>query len=172
MLYDREAPPEVLAQLREVDPRVRLLYMGVGSWKSQDGREWTGSAWQLGVVHQDVAALAETTVRLERLWPARDAFAQRRIEILREQREGFVGLDIVPEEDLWNGRLVADFRRADWLARHRLAQILSERTDQADTQTGMHRRIDVIREYLGAEGDSVHRHAMRRRKTFLQPGLN
>lgn len=160
MIYDREAPPEVLKQLREVDPRVKLLYMGEGSW-------------QLGVVHEDVSVRQAATGRLARLWPHRDSLdAHRRIEILREQREGFVGLHIVPEEEMWNGKLVADFRRADWQARHELTEVMAERAEATDMNTGLQRRIAVLRDFITSEGKSIHRRTLRRSKGFLQPGLN
>lgn len=113
----REAPPEVVAELRSIDPRVDVVYIGKGKW-------WTGMVYSnIQLIHMGRDSLLRIQAEGGASWPTL-RLAQlksqgfRMVKLLDVDAAGnWVELARWPRDPHW-GRVVNAFRRQDWIFRH------------------------------------------------------
>lgn len=166
-----DAPPEILAGLRAIDPDADLIHLG-------------GDEWLLGVQKENHPAKARIEEQLKTIShesvavrdPADRArvFMEmaREVQLLQFYANGFRPIHLYecpagPQADL-----VENFRLRDFNWRIRPAAAFRELADEVsfDVQDRK-KRTNVVRDFMRLEGKSLCRHVFKRAKSFLQPGL-
>jgi len=155
----REAPTDLVAGLREIDPRAELVYLGLG-------------VWVLGAVspNQERERKAGRWITLERKLP-QEKQSMGRYRFARWHLDGFGFVDFFDESDLWNGRVLHEFRYADFRYRHNADEAFEQNLIGSDDQTDLDRRIALMLDYQSSEGLSVFNHQMRGRRSVTQRAL-
>lgn len=154
-----EPPANVLAALREVDPTVDLVYLGLGVWvlgsvKPNAHRARVGQRLFAGELRRPLEAQSMGRFRWARL-------------IL----QGFRPIDLLDYSDIPSGRVVRDFRYADYRYRHDADAAFEENLVGSDDETGLRERIAVLMDLNNSEGRDIWRHAFGGRRNFVQPGV-
>jgi len=113
----RDAPPEVVAEFRSVDPRAELIYVGRGKW-------WVGLVYtDIPLIYQGRRELVAIQESGGASWPS------LRLSMLKAQGFRKVHLWDLDEAGNWIryerfegdppwGYLLNCFRRQDWIYRH------------------------------------------------------
>jgi hypothetical protein len=145
-MYGREAPPELLQQLREICPRADLIYWGDG-------------VWMLGRWNPRVRYNPDAAERLDRIveWPGSDT-RHRNITLERMRLRGFARTAeyrFERNED-W-GLVREDFRRRIFNLQNRAIKALEEGGLTPDREMGK-----LVTEDALAEGYDAFRHFLGR----------
>lgn len=167
-------PPEVVAQLREVDPRAELIYVGKGRW-------------MLGTVRHDrllyVKAVRAVGAYLTVLtYAVREAKSHvdggPDLELTRAnlkelnfrlwkkllQLQGFKVVCTF-RQNMPDSTFAEAFRAGDWIWKNKEAadRVEAEQTAQAEGTTDLEERQSRVQDFMQSEGRSLHRRAFRHR---------
>ena len=141
-MFGREAPPELLKQLREICPRADLIYWGEG-------------VWMLGRWNPHVRWNPDAAKRLDRIyeWPISDT-RDRNIALERMRLRGFARTTEFRFEGDENWGLIReDFRRRIFNLHNRAIAALEEGGLTPEREAGKMLTEDAL-----AEGYDVYRH--------------
>lgn len=135
----RDAPRDILAALRDVDPTADLYYLGDGKWVVGRVRP-TVERYRGGALlyEQALRAAAHGEIRSEEQW-------YRRLRSARLTMQGFarVAMYEYPGDPDW--RLVREFREAVWWANNdRHDDEINRRADLADHQQRRDARASLM----------------------------
>lgn len=163
----REAPPETVALLREIDPDAELVYLGKGIWllgavRPSDARR-DGAAALLDDL-EEVFGLAGSGTAA----PISPEIKQQLAVDLLECRMLYRGFAKIAAYQVqgWPGALlVEDFRERDFVYRTRFAEKWRELAAEASGDAGLERRIKGVRTYLEDNKAHIERHAFRKPHT-------
>lgn len=172
MIGTRQAPPEVLVQLRAIDPKADVVHLD-------------GPSWLLGVRAENVAARDRIDKQLKQIVatpntvedPADRAMIARQIacefELLQLYAKGFRPIQVYkvgPRLTTW-GELVEDFRLRDFNWRTRPREAFAELQDAVSLEAGNARRAERMREYVQAVSKDVWRRVFGKAKSFVLGAL-
>lgn len=156
-------PPEILRQLREIDPKADVLEI------LPESADDMGSEWLLVTIDPNTHARRELEKSLSRELPpdnVLDAAAEaQRLEWLQLYSEGIRPVYLYPKPD---GRMVEDFRVRDWNYRHRRKETFDARMDEADLEYGVEERKALLLDMVKAEMRSAYRFSIRKARSVLQ----
>lgn len=142
-----DPPADVLARLKEIDPRAELAYVAENTWM-------LGRMMPMDEREQRARELLQAEEKLP-------ANLQRGtvIRILRLYVQGFRVFGIYPSEDVHSQKIVLDFKTSLHGIRTMSETELDRRvTTPVDPEA---QRIQVVRDYVDAEFRQIHRRAMR-----------
>ncbi|MDH3291574.1 MAG: hypothetical protein OEO20_11235 [Gemmatimonadota bacterium] len=114
----RDAPPEVVARFRTIDPRAELVYVGRGKW-------WVGLVYaDIPLIHQGRRELIAIKASGGATWPAirlsslkAQGFRKVRLWDIDPRTGEWVELQRFDQDPPWT-RLIERFRLQDWVYRH------------------------------------------------------
>jgi hypothetical protein len=152
----RVAPDYVVAQLREIDPTVDLVYLGLG-------------VWILGSMQPNShrRKIAERLLENERERPEQ-LQSMGRYRMARLIREGLRVIDLVDESAINSMKVVRDFRYADWRYRHCADEAFEENLKGSDDETDFQRRLSLLLDYTQHGLPDVWAHVFGGRRSFQQ----
>lgn len=155
-----EAPSDLLGRLRDIDPTVDLIYLGLGKWalgSVQPNVHRTRMARKLLANFSDLPVAARR--------PGRYLFA-RMIE------SGFRPILICDYTDLWSGWLELDFRQRDWNYRNRRDAAFEDTMKRVDDSGDVEQKIITILDAVHGTFRDAHKWGRGFGRGVLQPGLN
>lgn len=139
----RTAPPEVLAQLREIDPRADLILAAPG-------------AWMLGVWNPSSEAMKRATRRLDRMMTMpvteQNTMLAGRIALMQLAAKGFRPIEVYEQQEP-DGRIVNDFRERDHNYRTMGDKAFEAAMDRSEIAP---QAMDTIRDAIESQARSIH----------------
>lgn len=165
----RETPLLLLAQLREIDPNVELVYAGGGTWwlgcvRPNEMRRLTGEFILAKEMQRDVPN--PRNVMLGHL--ALEGFAR----IQAYTCDGDPSCDLVTDAEGYVCNIVEDFRERDAHWRHDQGkQVFAERMAASTNDAQRREHEALMREYLRTDGRAHYRREIRGRVQFGPGGM-
>ena len=178
----RMPPPEVVAQLREVDPRAELIYVGKGRWMLgtvRHDRELYVKAVRAVGAYLTVLLHATPMAKSHvdggpQLEINRKTLAELNFRLWKKllQLRGFKVVCVF-RQNMPDSHFAEAFRAGDWIWKHKEAadRMEKEQTDEAEGITDLEERQASVVDYLQAEGRSLHRRVFRGR-TMVQKDVD
>lgn len=167
----RVCPPEVVAQLREIDPLAEIVYRGNGWWVlgtvKPDRIRYLQAVRALGAYYSLLTRANRGEITLNRKFKAelRLRLGKKLLQ-LQGWREVTAFRQAVPDSGI-----VEVFRASDWLWRHRFREVEREKEREAEGTVALEKRRAVFESYMDQEHRSIHRHVFRKAHGILQPGM-
>lgn len=165
-----QAPPEILAALREIDAKADLVCVGDGFW-------WLGvrepNPAAIDALAREVKGDEHGAIRLqadreEAGFRLTNPTAGTRFAMLQVMAAGFKPIQLYQCERP-GYEIVQDFRLRDYNWRVRPDEAVQEMYDEhIDMDAANRRRTAILREYAEQESWSLFNHVMQKAKRFLQ----
>lgn len=161
----RIPPQEVVRGLREIDPRMELIYIGYGKWllgKVEYDREKFASAVRIYENILDVAGQISPK-DIEGPW---DEFAERVHSRIRERKvylQGFqpVGHNLTFTDTVLHSGFVEWFRMEDWIWKYAWREAEAQIEAEADGTLSLQERRKEMADRFDAIHKEVHRRCFR-----------
>lgn len=164
-----QAPPELLAALREIDPAADLVHLG-------------DDAWLLGVRQPNAPARARLDEQLTKITRAQitghdaaeralvQAELAKEVAVLQLCADGFRPIHLYhADQPGWGRLMIEDFRLRDFNWRTRREAAVQELREEISFDHQDKKRTNLLVEFFEQEGSSLWHKVMRRAKSFLQP---
>lgn len=167
----REPPADVLAALRQVDPRAEAVWWGLRAFPAktrtgEDTQVWK-PAWLVGLVYPDPKQFRQAMEGLELFAKApEEKKAPNRIRLWDLKRQGFHPVMAWPSGVLDSG-VVFDLAFRRWVRLHESELAERQALHDADTERGLERNIATMREINRAENPSIYRYVWKGRRSIL-----
>lgn len=165
----REAPPTLLAELREIDPTVELIHFGGGDWRLGSIRKTdTRSSAGEEILAMEAARSPSNpkNVLLGKL--LKEGFAQ----IAQYKCKGDPSFSPCYDGDGWECSIVEDLRERDFnWRRDGGAAKFAERLAHTNGSARDAAQAGVMHEYIINDGRDHYRREMRNRVTFGAAGM-
>lgn len=157
----REAPPAILARLREVCPTTHLVYVGDGRWWL--GRVWPSDDPRHAAKRREGVAMLDNMLALDPLRVG-GASGRNRTRVLNAllRLHGFEWEREFTLRGEPDGALVEWWRAQHFLETTQRDATWQAAWREATGEARAERQRARVQEYVQAEAPSVHRHAFRR----------
>jgi hypothetical protein len=163
----RVPPGELVAELREIDPKAELIYAGRGKWI-------LGTVDPNRIRERKACKMIGTILAVRSLLdvgvvdvPSRViALVAYRLWYYELVRQGFRIIQAYNFQGEPTSHIAWDFRKRDWFYRHYFARELKRFEEAADADAKADAQLDKLREYLESEYESIHRFAFRGKRSF------
>ena len=175
-------PPEVVAQLREVDPRAELIYVGKGRWMlgtvRHDRELYVKAVRAVGayltVLTYAVAGAQSHVDGGPDLCLTRDNLKELNFRLWKKllQLQGFKVVCTF-RQNMPDSTFAEAFRQGDWIWKNKAAAdaVEEEQTKHAEGTTDLEDRRKKVVDFMQSEGRSLHARAFRHR-TMVQKDVD
>jgi hypothetical protein len=167
----RQCPPAVRRGLRAIDPTAELVYLRTGNWL-------LGSVRPTRIRQRKAIRVLDG---LSRHGADTTGMTDAEIDLLRYQRYGtfmvakliLQGFAPIKLYHTWDpdSSIVEDFRRRDWLYRHRADAEFAERQDEAEGGPEERARFAALQAAIKLFGPELHQRTFRTTKHVHTHGL-
>lgn len=168
----RTPPESILAELRAIDDRVDLTWLGLYGFagkKPRNGEDTTiyKPAWMVGRVYDDPEQRRQAADGLELFGHAPvERKHLGRIRLWHLKYQGFHPTLIYPSGVL-DGGLINDFQCFAWIRRHIHDIAIARAIYEADDERDLERRIEVIHDLNATNARDVWRYVWKGRRSIL-----